>query len=185
MNLSSAPIRGAVHENEGTSGVRLAVRRCELGWLAVEASGRGVCAVAFGDSADTFEKRRSAPFAPAHSLRVDTQFLEWVDMVVACVQRPGVAPAPPLDMRGTPFQQRVWHALLDIPVGTTSSYADVAARIGCAGGARAVAGACASNGLAVIVPCHRVVRRDGAMGGYRWGIARKQVLLSRERAAPH
>jgi AraC family transcriptional regulator of adaptative response/methylated-DNA-[protein]-cysteine methyltransferase len=100
--------------------------------------------------------------------------------VVGFVEAPGTGLSLPLDVRGTAFQQRVWQALRDIPVGQTVSYAELAGRVGLPAGARAVAGACAANALAVAIPCHRVVRNDGSISGYRWGVERKQALLERE-----
>jgi AraC family transcriptional regulator of adaptative response/methylated-DNA-[protein]-cysteine methyltransferase len=101
---------------------------------------------------------------------------------VGFVESPGIGLDLPLDVRGTAFQQRVWQALKDIPAGATASYSEIAERIGARGAARAVAGACASNRLAVAIPCHRVVRNDGALSGYRWGVKRKRELLEREAA---
>ncbi len=106
-----------------------------------------------------------------------------VEVVAGLIEAPARDPQLPLDIRGTAFQRRVWSALRAIPRGATASYADIAARIGAPASVRAVAGACAANPLAVVVPCHRVVRRDGGLSGYRWGIARKRALLQREAAA--
>jgi AraC family transcriptional regulator of adaptative response/methylated-DNA-[protein]-cysteine methyltransferase len=111
----------------------------------------------------------------------DSDFAELVARVVALVDAPGTGADLPLDLRGTAFQQRVWQALRGIPPGHTASYAEIAARIGTPTAARAVAQACAANPLAVAVPCHRVVRQNGDLAGYRWGVARKRALLARER----
>jgi AraC family transcriptional regulator of adaptative response/methylated-DNA-[protein]-cysteine methyltransferase len=105
-----------------------------------------------------------------------------VAQVVGFVEAPGIGLDLPLDVRGTAFQQRVWQALRQVPAGQTVSYAELAERLGVAAGARAVAGACAANPVAVAIPCHRVVRNDGSISGYRWGVERKQALLEREGA---
>jgi AraC family transcriptional regulator of adaptative response/methylated-DNA-[protein]-cysteine methyltransferase len=122
-------------------------------------------------------------FPKAHIDRGDATMLRRVATVVACVDGRRADPGLPLDVRGTAFQQRVWQALRSIPAGRTRSYAEVAAAIGMPTGARAVARACADNPLAIVVPCHRVVRGDGGLSGYRWGLDRKRVLLERERGA--
>ena len=117
-----------------------------------------------------------------HLVGGDAGFERLVAQVVGLVEAPGQAPAPelPLDVRGTAFQQRVWQALREIPVGQTASYTEIARRIGAPGAVRAVARACGANALAVAIPCHRVVRQDGALSGYRWGVERKRALLERE-----
>lgn len=122
-------------------------------------------------------------FAQAHLIGGDTAFEALVAQVVAFVEAPGLGLNLPLDVRGTAFQQRVWQALQAIPAGQTASYAEVAQRIGAPTAVRAVAQACAANALAVAIPCHRVVKSDGALSGYRWGVERKRALLTRE-AAP-
>ncbi len=103
--------------------------------------------------------------------------------MVGLVEAPASGPDLPLDIRGTAFQRRVWQALREVPAGSTASYAAIAARVGAPGAVRAVAGACAANPLAVAIPCHRVVRQDGALSGYRWGVERKRALLDREASA--
>ena len=110
----------------------------------------------------------------------DATFERWVAEVVGFVEAPRRGLDLPLDVRGTAFQQRVWRALCDIPVGSTASYADIAGKVGAPGAVRAVAQACAANAIAVAIPCHRVVRKDGALSGYRWGVERKRALLERE-----
>lgn len=122
-------------------------------------------------------------FARANLIGGDTSFEALVAQVVAFVEAPGLGLNLPLDVRGTAFQQRVWQALQAIPAGQTASYAEVAQRIGAPTAVRAVAQACAANSLAVAIPCHRVVKSDGALSGYRWGVERKRALLTRE-AAP-
>jgi AraC family transcriptional regulator of adaptative response/methylated-DNA-[protein]-cysteine methyltransferase len=164
--------------------IRLASAPCALGVVLVAATPKGVCAIELGDDAGAMEARVRARFAHAAFAAPDPEFRQWVDAVVRLVDLPRGAPDLPLDIRGTAFQQRVWQALREIPAGTTATYAAIAARIGAPRGARAVAQACAANALAVAVPCHRVVRGDGAPGGYRWGEPRKRELLRREATEP-
>jgi AraC family transcriptional regulator of adaptative response/methylated-DNA-[protein]-cysteine methyltransferase len=147
--------------------IRFAIAQCSLGALLVAQSGRGVCAILLGDDAQVL-------------VGDDRSFDALVAQVVAFVEAPGLGLDLPLDVQGTAFQQRVWQALQAIPAGETASYAEIAERIGSPSAARAVAQACAANALAVAIPCHRVVRNDGALSGYRWGVERKQALLDRE-----
>ncbi len=114
-------------------------------------------------------------FPQANLVGGDAEFEQWVAQVVGCVEAPKLGLNLPLDIRGTAFQQRVWQALREIPIGETASYADIASRIGSPTAVRAVAGACAANILAVAIPCHRVIRQDGALSGYRWGVERKRL----------
>jgi AraC family transcriptional regulator of adaptative response/methylated-DNA-[protein]-cysteine methyltransferase len=158
--------------------VRYAIRRCSLGTLLVAWTARGVCDVRFADGEEAAARELRDRFPAAALARSDLP--AWVDAVVAAVERPGPSTLP-LDVQGTAFQQRVWEALRRIPAGETRSYAALAAELGAPGAARAVAGACAANSLAVLVPCHRVIRGDGDLAGYRWGIDRKRELLRRER----
>ena len=119
-------------------------------------------------------------FPVAHLVGGDADYEGFVAKVVGFVEAPGIGLELPLDIRGTVFQQRVWQALRDIPAGRTVSYGEVARAIGAPEAVRAVAGACASNAIAVAIPCHRVVRNDGSLSGYRWGVERKRVLIQRE-----
>lgn len=135
-----------------------------------------------GDDADALVRDLHDRFAQAHLIGGDTAFEALVAQVVAFVEAPGLGLNLPLDVRGTAFQQRVWQALQAIPAGQTASYAEVAQRIGAPTAVRAVARACAANALAVAIPCHRVVKSDGALSGYRWGVERKRALLTRESA---
>ncbi len=151
-----------------------------LGWVLVAATERGICAIELGDAADGLADSLRARFPHARLTPDDPAFAAWVRAAVELVEAPRRGLDLPLDLRGTAFQRRVWAALRAIPPGETASYAEVAARIGQPGAARAVAQACAANPVAVAVPCHRVVRGDGAPGGYRWGAARKGALLARE-----
>jgi AraC family transcriptional regulator of adaptative response/methylated-DNA-[protein]-cysteine methyltransferase len=160
--------------------VRFAVGACSLGTILVAASDRGVCAIFLGDDPDTLVRDLQDRFPRAELVGGDAAFEQLVAQVVGFVDSPMRSLDLPLDVRGTAFQQRVWQALQTVPPGSTSSYADIARRIGMPQSARAVARACAANPLAVAIPCHRVVRTDGALSGYRWGIERKRALLDRE-----
>jgi AraC family transcriptional regulator, regulatory protein of adaptative response / methylated-DNA-[protein]-cysteine methyltransferase len=167
----------------GAAGLRMGavVRSCSLGHALVAATARGVCLIAFADRPEQLDEelRRRFPGAVIDSLDQHVQRL--ASAVVAAVDT-GSTPEVPLDLLGTAFQQRVWRALRDIPRGTTTTYAELARRIGAPRAVRAVGTACGANPVAPIVPCHRVLRGDGALGGYRWGLARKKALLARERA---
>ena len=163
--------------------IRFAIGQCSLGAILVAQSDRGICAILLGDDADTLVRDLQDRFAQAHLIGGDAAFEALVAQVVAFVEAPGLGLNLPLDVRGTAFQQRVWQALQAIPAGQTASYAEVAQRIGAPTAVRAVAQACAANALAVAIPCHRVVKSDGALSGYRWGVERKRALLKRE-AAP-
>ena len=162
--------------------IRFAVGECSLGAVLVAATRKGVCAIEFGDDPDAMVCALQERFPNAQLIGADEEFEQLVASVVGLVEAPADGPELPLDLRGTAFQQRVWRALRRIPPGSTASYGEIAARIGRPKSARAVAQACASNPLAVAVPCHRVVRQDGGSSGYRWGIERKQALLEREAA---
>lgn len=163
--------------------IRFAIGACSLGAILVARSERGVCAIALGDDPDTLARELQDRFPNARLIGGDAAFERLVAQVVGLVEAPALGLDLPLDVRGTAFQRRVWQALRELPVGTTASYAAVAARIGAPTAARAVAQACAANPLAVAIPCHRVVRTDGALSGYRWGVERKRALLAREAAA--
>jgi AraC family transcriptional regulator, regulatory protein of adaptative response / methylated-DNA-[protein]-cysteine methyltransferase len=160
--------------------IRFAVAECSLGPLMVAASDRGVCAILLGDDPDALVKDLQDRFPQATLVGGDAGFEKLVAKVVGFVEAPRVGLDLPLDVRGTAFQQRVWQALREIPAGKTASYTDIAERIGSPKSVRAVAQACGANALAVAIPCHRVVRHDGALSGYRWGVERKRALLERE-----
>ncbi len=162
--------------------IRFAVGQCALGAILVAQSGIGLCAILLGDDPDRLVRDLQDQFPRAELIGGDTGFEQLVARVVGFVEAPAIGLDLPLDVRGTSFQQRVWQALRTIPPGATASYAEIAARIGAPKAARAVARACAANPLAVAIPCHRVVRRDGDVSGYRWGVARKRELLRREDA---
>lgn len=160
--------------------IRFAIAECSLGAILVATSGKGVCAISLGDDPETLARDLQDRFPKANLMGADAAFEDLVARVVAFVEQPGLGLDLPLDIRGTAFQQRVWQALRAIPSGATVSYADIAAALGEPKAVRAVAGACAANTLAVVIPCHRVVRTDGSLSGYRWGVERKRALLLKE-----
>ena len=160
--------------------IAFAIAQTSLGALLVARSARGVCAISLGDDPDALLRELQDRFPRAELVGGDPGFERLVAQVVGLIAQPGIGHDLPLDVRGTAFQQRVWQALRRIPPGQTASYADIAARIGSPKAVRAVAQACAANTLAIAIPCHRVVRSDGALSGYRWGVARKRALLERE-----
>ena len=160
--------------------IRFAIGECSLGSILVAASEIGVCAILIGDDPDALAHDLQDRFPRAELIGGDAAFEQLVAKVVGLVEAPGVGLDLPLDVRGTAFQQRVWQALRDIPAGRTVSYTDLARRIGAPKSVRAVAQACGANPLAVAIPCHRVVRNDGTLAGYRWGVERKRTLLERE-----
>jgi AraC family transcriptional regulator of adaptative response/methylated-DNA-[protein]-cysteine methyltransferase len=160
--------------------IRFAVGECSLGSILVAATDKGVCAILLGDAPEALVREFEDRFPRATLIGGDQGFERWVAKVVGFVEAPALGLDLPLDVRGTAFQQRVWRALREIPAGSTASYTEVARRIGAPKAVRAVAHACASNAIAVAIPCHRVVRNDGALSGYRWGVERKRALLERE-----
>jgi AraC family transcriptional regulator of adaptative response/methylated-DNA-[protein]-cysteine methyltransferase len=161
--------------------IRFAVGECSLGSILAAQSQRGICAILLGDDPDALVRELQDRFPRACLIGGDAAFEQLVAQVVGFVEAPALGLNLPLDVRGTAFQERVWQALREIPPGSTASYADIAARIGAPKAVRAVAGACAANVLAVAIPCHRVLRSDGSISGYRWGVERKRTLLQRER----
>jgi AraC family transcriptional regulator of adaptative response/methylated-DNA-[protein]-cysteine methyltransferase len=156
------------------------VGECSLGSILVAQSAKGVCAILLGDDPEVLVRDLQDRFPRAMLIGGDAAFEQTVATVVGFVEAPAVGLDLPLDVRGTAFQQRVWQALREIPLGRTASYTEIAARIGVSRGARAVARACGANPLAVAIPCHRVVSTDGSLSGYRWGVERKRTLLNRE-----
>ncbi len=161
--------------------IRFAVGQCSLGSVLVAQSARGVCAILLGDDPDALVRDLQDRLPRATLIGGDRTFERTVARVIGFVENPAKGLDLPLDVRGTAFQQRVWTALRRIPVGSTTSYAELASRIGAPNGARAVAQACGANALAVAIPCHRVVKTDGSLSGYKWGVQRKEKLLARER----
>ncbi|VVP87013.1 Bifunctional transcriptional activator/DNA repair enzyme Ada [Pseudomonas fluorescens] len=162
--------------------ILFAVGQCSLGAILVAQSARGVCAILLGDDPDQLVRDLQDQFPKAELVGADQRFEQLVAQVVGLIEAPAVGLDLPLDLRGTAFQERVWQALRDIPPGNTASYAQIAERIGAPKSFRAVAQACGANSLAVAIPCHRVVRSNGELSGYRWGVERKQQLLAREKA---
>ena len=160
--------------------IRYAIGQCSLGTVLVAASDKGVCAILMGDDPEALARDLRQRFPRARLTEGGKTFARTVAKVVRLVETPAKGLDLPLDVRGTAFQQRVWQALQKIPVGTTATYTEIAKRINAPKAVRAVAGACAANVLAVAIPCHRVVRGDGGLAGYRWGLERKRVLLKRE-----
>ena len=163
--------------------IRFAIGQCSLGSILVAQSARGICSIAMGDDPQALTRGLRERFPKARLIGGDAQFERCVAQVVALVEAPGVGLDLPLDVRGTAFQRRVWQALRKIPAGRTVSYSDIARRIGAPKSVRAVAQAIGANPLAVAIPCHRVVHKDGTLSGYRWGVERKRALLDREASA--
>ncbi|HWX66518.1 MAG TPA: bifunctional DNA-binding transcriptional regulator/O6-methylguanine-DNA methyltransferase Ada [Rhodanobacter sp.] len=177
MTPSSYRAGGVDHD------IHFAIGECSLGAILVAQSGRGVCAILLGDDPDALARDLQDRFPKANLIGGDHAFEQLMATVVGFVEAPALGLDLPLDVRGTAFQQRVWQALREIPAGVTASYTEIARRIGSPSAVRAVAGACAANMLAVAIPCHRVVRNDGGLSGYRWGVERKRALLTREAQA--
>jgi AraC family transcriptional regulator of adaptative response/methylated-DNA-[protein]-cysteine methyltransferase len=163
--------------------IQFAVGECSLGSILVARSAKGVCAILLGDDPDALVRDLQDRFPQATLVGGDGAFEKVVAKVIGFVEAPALGLDLPLDVRGTAFQQRVWRALREIPAGSTVSYRDIASRIGAPQAVRAVAQACAANSLAVAIPCHRVVRTDGNLSGYRWGVERKRSLLDKEGVA--
>lgn len=160
--------------------IRFALTQCTLGALLVAATPKGLCHIALGDDAAVLLRELQDRFPKANLIGSDPEFDQWIAQVVGFVENPAIGLDLPLDIRGTAFQQRVWQALRSIPAGSIVSYSDVATYLGMPRAVRAIASACAANTLAVAVPCHRVLRNDQTLSGYRWGLERKQALLQRE-----
>jgi AraC family transcriptional regulator of adaptative response/methylated-DNA-[protein]-cysteine methyltransferase len=160
--------------------IRFAVGRCALGGLLVARSDRGLSAILLGDDRAALIADLRRRYPEAEDGQADAGAAETLARVATLVENPGAELGLPLDLRGTDFMQEVWLALRDIPAGSTRSYGEIARRIGAPASARTVAQACAANMLAIAVPCHRVVRADGGLSGYRWGVERKRALLARE-----
>jgi AraC family transcriptional regulator, regulatory protein of adaptative response / methylated-DNA-[protein]-cysteine methyltransferase len=163
--------------------IRFTIGECSLGWVLVAMSDQGVRAIAFGDEPKTLARELRDQCLDADPVADDAGLRSVLAEVVAFVENPARGLNLPLDAQGTPFQQRVWQALSAIPVGSRASYGQIAEHIGEPSEAYAVGEACAANRIAVAIPCHRVVRKDGALGDYRWGFKRKRALLAREARA--
>src|SRR5215471_6790319 len=160
--------------------IKFAVGQTSLGAILVASSKKGVAAILLGDDPDKLVRNLQDRFPKARFIGADRDYEALVARVVGLVETPTIGLDLPLDVRGTAFQQRVWQALREVRVGETVCYAEIARRIGSPQAARAVAAACAANNLAVAIPCHRVVRNDGSLSGYAWGVERRRALLARE-----
>jgi AraC family transcriptional regulator of adaptative response/methylated-DNA-[protein]-cysteine methyltransferase len=172
------------YRNGGTDAdIRFAVAQCSLGAILVAQSVRGICAISLGSDPNQLLRDLQDRFPKANLIGGDTEFETLVSQVVGFIEAPQIGLDLPLDIRGTAFQERVWQALRQIPPGQTASYTDIAREIGEPKAVRAVAQACGANKIAVAIPCHRVVRNDGALSGYRWGVERKRALLEKEAQA--
>lgn len=158
-----------------------AISPCYLGWVLIAATPAGICAIDFGDNPESLEKGLKERFSKAEWVETPPHFSHWVSTVLSFLESPDKKLDLPLDIHGTAFQRRVWLALQSIPAGATATYTQIAAQIGSPRAVRAVASACASNQIAVAIPCHRVIRSDGELAGYRWGLHRKKLLLEREK----
>jgi AraC family transcriptional regulator, regulatory protein of adaptative response / methylated-DNA-[protein]-cysteine methyltransferase len=163
--------------------IRWGTGRSQLGWVLVASSGRGVCAILLGDTREQVEREARARFPESRRTPANAETAAAVAAAIRIVERPSEAFGRELDPRGTPFQRRVWQALREVPPGSTTTYSELAARIGAPRSARAVGTACGANPVAVAIPCHRARRGDGSLAGYRWGLGRKRELLRREEAA--
>ncbi len=177
LGMTPSTYRGGGKDVE----IRFAVGESTLGSILVAQSERGVCAILLGDDPEVLVKDLQDKFPQAKLVGGDRKFEQLVAKVVGFVEEPSKGFDLPLDIRGTAFQQRVWSALREIPSGSVASYGEIAKRIGKPAAVRAVANACARNTLAVAIPCHRVVRNDNSLSGYRWGVERKRELLDREK----
>lgn len=171
--------RGDSSETE----IRYAIGECSLGPVLVARSNRGICAIALSDDPDILVRDLRRKFPKAKLVARDAGLQALMLKILAFIETPALDLEVPLDIRGTLFQKKVWQALREIPAGSTASYTDIANRIGSPTAVRAVAQACAANPLAIAIPCHRVVRNDGALSGYHWGAERKRALLQREAKA--
>lgn len=163
-----------------TGPIRFAVGHSSIGKILVAGSERGINAILLGDHEEDLINDLRRRFPKAQLACDDAGLEHWLKRVISFVEAPVNGVGLPLDVQGSAFEERVWNALLRVPAGSTASYGDIARRIGMPKAARAVARACAANPVAVAIPCHRVVRNDGSLGGYRWGIGRKRALLDRE-----
>lgn len=164
------------------SAIKYAAGRCSLGTVVVASAGKGVCAILLGEHTASLVKDLQRRFPASALEEADGSLDPLLAKVVKFVDSPVMGLDVSLDTRGTEFQQRVWRALREIPAGATATYTDIASRVGAPRAVRAVAQACAANAIAVAIPCHRVVRRDGSLSGYRWGVERKRALLVLEGA---
>ncbi|GAB2848990.1 bifunctional DNA-binding transcriptional regulator/O6-methylguanine-DNA methyltransferase Ada [Pseudoduganella ginsengisoli] len=178
LGMQPSAYRGGGHGET----IRFAIAQCSLGAILVASTDKGICAILIGDDPDALARDLQDRFPKAELAGAEADYERVVAAVIGLVEAPEIGLDLPLDVRGTAFQQRVWQVLRSIPAGRTVSYTELAELVGAPNGARAVASACAANAIAIAIPCHRVVRTDGSLSGYRWGVERKQVLLEREGA---
>jgi AraC family transcriptional regulator of adaptative response/methylated-DNA-[protein]-cysteine methyltransferase len=162
------------------SEIFFAIRECSLGSILVALSNKSICSILISDDPDFLMRNLQERFPKAALIGDESGYEELIARVVCLIEKPGVGLDLPLDIRGTAFQQRVWKALQQIPPGSTTTYTEIAQKIDMPKAVRAVAQACGANALAVAIPCHRVIRNDGSLSGYRWGVERKRALLERE-----
>jgi O-6-methylguanine DNA methyltransferase len=179
---STAPIPARIRQKASSDEIAFAIGKSALGLVLVARSTIGVCAILIGSEAEELENDLASRYREGKLIRSDERLRDDLQKVARFIETPCQGLDLPLDIRGTPFQRRVWDALRAIRVGATVTYAALARRIGEPNAARAVAKACADNPLALAIPCHRVVRTDGALAGYRWGIERKRSLIDKEAA---
>ena len=168
---------------KGAEGIHInyMVAKSDLGWVLIGATERGICTIELGDSPDLLTRRLHNNFPKAVITENDAELNQWVQQILSHLKNPHRKLNLPLDIQGTAFQRQVWQTLREVPFGATTTYAEIAEKIGKPKAVRAVAGACASNKIAIAVPCHRVVRKNGGLGGYRWGNEKKRLILEREK----
>jgi AraC family transcriptional regulator, regulatory protein of adaptative response / methylated-DNA-[protein]-cysteine methyltransferase len=189
MNIHSAnislakPVPSLRQSKANAEEIKFATAKSELGTVLVARSAAGVCAILIGDGPDVLKSDLNEEFTDAMLVRDDRALRTDLDKILAFISAPAKGLELPLDIRGTPFQRRVWSALLGVRVGYKITYAALASRIGDPHAIRAVANACAANAIALAIPCHRVVRSDGALAGYRWGMERKRSMIEKEAEA--
>lgn len=167
-------------KREQKSTINFAIKECSLGFLLVAASKKGICAIFLGDDKVELQKELQRRFPQAELIEDHKILQPQMVEIINFIDKPKANCDLALDFQGTVFQERVWQALRKIPLGTTVSYSDIARKIGLPKAIRAVANACAGNHIAILIPCHRVVKSDGSLSGYRWGVERKRILLQRE-----
>jgi O-6-methylguanine DNA methyltransferase len=183
-NISSAkPIPAARHLKASAEEIKFATGKSELGAILVARSAAGVCAILIGDGVEVLKRDLVEEFTDAMLVRDDRALRTDLEKILTFIKTPAKGLDLPLDIRGTPFQRRVWAALRSVRVGYKITYAALASRIGEPRAIRAVANACASNAIALAIPCHRVIRSDGALAGYRWGVERKRSMVEKEAGA--
>jgi len=162
--------------------IRYAIAPYSVGKALLAVTDKGVCSVKLGDDSARLVQELEGEYPNAELIQANTELREWMSNLLRRLEGEVDLPELPIDVRATAFQRRVYEELKRIPAGETRTYTQVASKLGGESGRRAVARACATNNVAVLIPCHRVVRSDGGMGGYRWGLNRKEVLLEQERA---